>query len=129
MPIMVAELLAADCEKAWIHPGWEDTMQNWYECLEEMKKNDEKGKMEDMHQQKVVQMIERAEGSAGLLHKNPPHGTSSGWWVILPCVSGLCTNSLAHRAPGGIQDAGLGLVTWGSDNCLWSSRPGLRSVW
>ena len=24
------ELLAADCEKAWIHPGWEDTMQKWY---------------------------------------------------------------------------------------------------
>ena len=23
----VIELLAADCEKAWIHPGWEDTMQ------------------------------------------------------------------------------------------------------
>ena len=23
----VTELLVADCEKAWIHPGWEDTMQ------------------------------------------------------------------------------------------------------
>ena len=23
----VSELLAADCDKAWIHPGWEDTMQ------------------------------------------------------------------------------------------------------
>ena len=34
----VTELLAADCEKAWIHPGWEDTMQKWFEVLEEMKK-------------------------------------------------------------------------------------------
>ena len=25
----VSELLAADCEKAWIHPGREDTMQKW----------------------------------------------------------------------------------------------------
>ena len=30
----VSELLAADCEKAWIHPGWEDTMQTWYEWKE-----------------------------------------------------------------------------------------------
>ena len=44
MPIMVAELLPADCEKAWIHPGWEDTMQNWYECLEEIKKERREGK-------------------------------------------------------------------------------------
>ena len=27
----VTELLAADSEKAWIHPGWEDTMQKVYE--------------------------------------------------------------------------------------------------
>ena len=32
------ELLAANCEKAWIHAGWEDTMQKWYKWLEEMKK-------------------------------------------------------------------------------------------
>ena len=51
----VTELLAADCEKAWMHPGWKDTMQ--------------KKKMEEMHQQKVTQMTESAEGSAGLLHK------------------------------------------------------------
>ena len=30
----VTELLAADCEKAWIHLGWEDTMQKGYERLE-----------------------------------------------------------------------------------------------
>ena len=39
----VAKLLAKDCEKAWAHTGWEDTMQKWYECLEYMKK-DEKEK-------------------------------------------------------------------------------------
>ena len=65
----VTELLAADCEKAWIHAGWEDTMQKWYKWLEEMKKKDEKEKMEEMHQHKVAQMSKSAEGSAGLLHK------------------------------------------------------------
>ena len=67
---LVDELLAADCEKAWIHARWEDTMQKWYMWLEKMKKEDEKKKMEDMHQQKVTQMIKIAEGSAGLLHKS-----------------------------------------------------------
>ena len=45
----VTGLLAADSEKARIHPGWGDTLQKWYECLEEMKKKDEKEKMEEMH--------------------------------------------------------------------------------
>ena len=44
----VAELLATDCEKAWIHTGWEDVMQKWYEWLEYLKKKDEKEKMEEM---------------------------------------------------------------------------------
>ena len=48
----IAELLAKDCEKAWTHRGWEDTMQKWYEWLESMKKKDEKDKMEEMHQRK-----------------------------------------------------------------------------
>ena len=65
----VSELLAADCEKAWIHAGWEDTMQKWYKWLEEMQKKDEKEKLEEMHQKKVEQMIKSAEGSAGRLHK------------------------------------------------------------
>ena len=38
----VSELLAKDCEKAWTHPGWEDTMHNWYEWLEYMKKKEGK---------------------------------------------------------------------------------------
>ena len=32
----VTEFLAADCEKAWIHPGCGDTMQKWFEWLEKM---------------------------------------------------------------------------------------------
>ena len=66
---VVTELLAADCEKLWIYPGWEDAMNKWYEWLEEMKKKDEEKKMKEMHQQKVTQMMKSAEGSAGLLHK------------------------------------------------------------
>ena len=65
----VSELLAADCEKALIHTGCEDTLQKWYHWLEDMKKKDEKEEMEEMHQKKVEQMIKSAEGSAGLLHK------------------------------------------------------------
>ena len=37
--------------------------------LEDMKKKDEKEKMEEMHQHKVARMIKSAEGSDGLLHK------------------------------------------------------------
>ena len=44
----LAELLAADCENAWLHAGWEYTMQKWYDWLEEMKK-DERRKMEELH--------------------------------------------------------------------------------
>ena len=44
-------------------------MQKWYEWLEHMKKEDEKEKMEVVHQRKVEKMIKSAEGSAGLLHK------------------------------------------------------------
>ena len=40
----VSELLAKDCEEAWIHTGRGDTLQKWYECLEHMKKKDEKEK-------------------------------------------------------------------------------------
>ena len=40
----VTEILATDCEKAWIHAGWEDTMQKWHELLEHMNKKDEKEK-------------------------------------------------------------------------------------
>ena len=43
--------------------------RKWCKWLEEMKKRDEKGKVEELYQHKVAQMIKSAEGSAGLLHK------------------------------------------------------------
>ena len=33
-----SELLVADFEKAWIHTGWEDSLQKWCNRLAEMKK-------------------------------------------------------------------------------------------
>ena len=42
-----------------------------------MKKKDEKGKMEEMLQHKVAQMVKSAEGSAGLLHKI---SKPTAWW-------------------------------------------------
>ena len=44
-------------------------MQKWYDWLPKLKKEDEKEKLEQLHQHKVKQMIKSAEGSAGLLHK------------------------------------------------------------
>ena len=52
-------------------------MRKWHSWLEETKKKDEKEKMEEMHQHKVAQMIESAEGSAGLLHKI---SKPTAWW-------------------------------------------------
>ena len=54
----VSELLSADCEKTWLHAGWEDTMQNWYEWRREMNKKDEAKKMEKTPE-KVSQMIKQ----------------------------------------------------------------------
>ena len=62
----VREQLAADCEKAWLHVGWEDILQKWYEWMCEMKKKDEAKWMEEEDQKKVSQMIKSADGSAGL---------------------------------------------------------------
>ena len=45
----VSELLAADCQKAWLHPGCEDTIVRWHKWLFEMKKNDEEKRMEVEH--------------------------------------------------------------------------------
>ena len=46
-----------------------NTMQKWYDWLEEMKRKYERRKMEELYQQRVSQMIKSAEDSAGLLHK------------------------------------------------------------
>ena len=40
----VSDLLAEDCEQAWAHTGWEDTMHKWHELLEYTKKKNERGK-------------------------------------------------------------------------------------
>ena len=64
----VAELLAADCEKASLHPEEEETMQKCF-WLENEKKEEIRRKMEELQQPKVSQMIKSAEGSAGLLHE------------------------------------------------------------
>ena len=66
----MTEILATDCEKAWIHTGWEDTKKKRYGWLEYIKRKDEMEKMEEMRQRKVEKIIKSAEGSAGILFKN-----------------------------------------------------------
>ena len=58
----VAELVAESVDTSRMG----NTIQKWYVWSEKMKKTEQ---MEVRHQQKVVQMIKSAEGSAGLLHK------------------------------------------------------------
>ena len=57
--------------------------RNWCKRLEEMKKRDEKGKVEEMYQHKVAQMIKNAEGSAGHLHKITKRAAWRGGTQIL----------------------------------------------
>ena len=45
-------------------------MQKWYNWLEEMKKKDEKEKIEEMHQHKVAQLIKIAGGECRSLAQN-----------------------------------------------------------
>ena len=63
----VRQLLAADCKKAWLHPGW--TQNAAMVHLYEMKKRDEEKRTEVEHQKSVSCMIRSAEGGTGLLHK------------------------------------------------------------
>ena len=90
------------CEKAWIHKGWEDTMQKRFDWLEDVKKKkDEKEKMKEMHQRKFAKMIKSAEGSAGLLHKiTEPTAWRGGTRILkksLPC----CWTALKQRGKNG----------------------------
>ena len=64
----VSELLAADCKKAWLHPGWEDTMRRWYNWPFEIKKKDEETRMGVEHQKLGGNMIKSA-GGTGLFQK------------------------------------------------------------
>ena len=36
----VSEVLAAGCEQAWLHAGWEDIKEKWYDWVCDMKKKD-----------------------------------------------------------------------------------------
>ena len=65
----VSEFLAADCRKAWLHSGWEDTMQRWFDWLHEMKKKT-KQKEWKWSTKKISRMIRCAEGSTGVVHEN-----------------------------------------------------------
>ena len=49
----VAGSLAVDCEKAWLHPGEEETMHKWFVwCGENEKRKMIERKMEELHQQR-----------------------------------------------------------------------------
>ena len=65
----VREQLAADCEQAWLHSGWEDAMQKWYNLLYAMKSKDEAQMMAEELEKQISRMIKSADRSAGLLHK------------------------------------------------------------
>ena len=49
---------AADCEKAWLHPEWKDTVQQWYHSLHK----DEEKRREEEHQKLVSRILTSAEG-------------------------------------------------------------------
>ena len=66
----VSALLAADCEKAWIHTVWEDTIAEMEKVVGGDEKERRDRKMEEMHQNNVAHTIKSAEGSAGLVQKN-----------------------------------------------------------
>ena len=65
----VSELLAAACQRVWLRPEREDTMQHFYYLLhEKKKKKDEEQRVEEDHQKLVDSMISSAEVGAGFLH-------------------------------------------------------------
>ena len=56
-----------------------------------MKRRDDKGKMTELHQHKVAQMIKSAEGSTGLLHKiTKPTAWRGGTQILLANVTKAC---------------------------------------
>ena len=65
----VSDLLVAHCNRAWLHPDWEDTLQQWYNWLNEKKKKDGGKRREEEHQKLVSRTISSAEGTAGSLHR------------------------------------------------------------
>ena len=71
----VADLLAANCEKAWPHSVEETKMQGWFSWLEDLKKKDEKKQMEEMHQQQASWLrVPKAVRGSCTKSQNPQHG-------------------------------------------------------
>ena len=68
----VSDLLAADCEKALIHSGWKILCRDGIEWPEEMKKRDEKGNMEEMHQ--MIEKCGRQCPGFCTRSRSPQHG-------------------------------------------------------
>ena len=80
----VSELLAADCKKAWLHPGWEDTRLRWYNWLYDMKKKYEGKRMEAEHQKHVSRMIGSDEGGTGVVYKiSKPSAERGGVQILM----------------------------------------------
>ena len=98
----VAELLAADCKKAWIHPEEEETFQKWYSWLEKLQKEDDRRKLEELHQQKVGQMIKSEEGSAGYVHKiTKPTAWRGGAQILKKKRMAGCWTAVKQRGKNG----------------------------
>ena len=65
----VSEMLAADCERASLHAGWEDDMQKWYDGLHELRRRMKSRRWNKNTRRTSVKLPKRADGSAGLLHR------------------------------------------------------------
>ena len=65
----VSELSAADRKRAWLHPEWADTMQEWYKWLHEERRRTRKKRREKQRKKLVPRMTSGGERGAGFLHK------------------------------------------------------------
>ena len=55
--------------EAWLHPEWEDAVQQWYNWRRGKDEKDEEKWREEEHQKFVSPTISSAEGGAGFLHR------------------------------------------------------------
>ena len=63
----VCDLLAADCEKVWLHQGWEKYNAAVVRLLQG-KKKDEKKRMKEERQKLVGRMMSSAKKEQAFLH-------------------------------------------------------------
>ena len=68
--------------KRWLHPEWEGTVQQWYNWLDE-KKKDEGNRRAEERQKLVSRMISIAEGRAGFLHRIKKPAAPTGGLEVL----------------------------------------------